>query len=94
MNKPLVYLASPYTHPDAVVREIRFKHALLAAGKLLEEGFTVFSPIVHFHPIAEAYKLPTDWAFWENLCRQYLSVSNRLIVLEIPGWEESTGVTA
>lgn len=93
LTKPLVYLACPYSHPDAVVREIRFKQASIASGKILGKGEIIFSPITHFHPIAEQYKLPTDWPFWEKVCRTYLSVCHKVYVLMIPGWEESVGVT-
>jgi hypothetical protein len=56
----------------------------------------VFSPISHTHPIAEASegKLPMEWEFWEGFDRQYLNVCKKIIVLRIPGWEESKGVQA
>ena len=92
--KPLTYLACPYSHEDARVREARFHSANRAAVDLLRHGHVVFSPISHSHPIASAGGLPRDWAFWERFDRAYLEMSRWLVVLTIEGWMLSTGVRA
>ena len=58
----MIYLASPYSDPDPIVREKRFAAACLAAASLIGSGEAVFSPIVHGHPLVH-YGLPADWAF-------------------------------
>jgi len=93
-NRPLVYLACPYSHPDRTVRVMRFEAANRAASMLMDRGEHVFSPISHTHSIAESCDLPLDWEFWQDFERSYLSVANRLFLLLIPGWSTSTGVTA
>lgn len=90
-QQELVYLASPYSHPDAAVREARFQAVARHAAKLMRDGVNVFSPITHTHPIAQ-YGLPKGWAFWERYDRVMLGVCDRLIVLKLDGWEESKGV--
>jgi hypothetical protein len=57
----MIYLASPYSHPDPAVREARFREACRAAAKLMRLGQPAFSPIVHGHPIA-VYGLPNGTA--------------------------------
>ena len=95
MNRPLVYLACPYSHDDASVREMRFHAANVAVGELMKvRGEIVFSPISHSHPIAKAVGLPGDWQWWQQWDRAFLSVSSKLYVLMIPGWNTSTGVLA
>ncbi len=47
----MIYLASPYTHVDAAVRESRFDAACLAMSTLMRAGLSVYSPIVHSHPL-------------------------------------------
>ena len=47
MKKTLVYLAVPYSHPDTAIRELRFYEANVAAAKLMQVGWLVFSPISH-----------------------------------------------
>jgi hypothetical protein len=91
-QRPLVYLACPYSHDDPKIREERFLIANREAGKLMKAGHMVFSPISHSHPIALAGDLPKTWEYWENFCRTYMSYSYLLVVLCIDGWEESTGI--
>lgn len=89
----MIYLASPYTHPDPRVRERRFQEACRVSASLLRAGVVVFSPIAHSHPIAN-YGLPTSWEFWSQVDREYLARCDLLAILTIPGWRESTGVQA
>ena len=90
----LIYLACPYSHQDPVVRAARFEVANLAAGRLMDEGHLVFSPISHTHPVALAYGLPTGFDYWERYDRAMLSRCSRLVVLTLDGWVESVGVNA
>ena len=96
MRSELIYLAVPYTHKDRYVRVARWIAANKAAAVMMAKGLYVFSPISHTHPIAEASDgtLPLGWDFWEGFDRQYLNVCKKIVVLKIPGWDTSTGVTA
>lgn len=94
MNKILTYLAIPYSHPDPTVREERFRLANIAAATLLNAGEQVFSPISHSHPIAEAGGLPTGFEYYEAFDMAILGICKNLVLLMIPGWSESKGVTA
>lgn len=87
----LIYLAVPYTHPDPVVRQRRFEAATAYAAKLMLVGHTVFSPITHSHPIAQHGQCP-NWSQWQPLDLFILSLSRRLVVLCLDGWEQSEGV--
>lgn len=88
----MIYLASPYTHALSAVQYDRFAAACVAAGHLLREGKHVFSPIAHSHPIARWAKLGTLAADWRAYNLEMLGMCNRLVVLRLPGWEESVGV--
>ena len=96
MRSELTYLAVPYSHSDRYVRVARWIAANQTAAKLMAVGQYIFSPISHTHPIAEASNgaLPVGWDYWEKFDRQYLSFCKKIIVLRIPGWEESKGVQA
>lgn len=89
----MIYLATPYSHPDPVVREQRFQSACRASAKLLASGLAVFSPIVHGHPLVD-HGLPTDWPFWERFDRDHLVRCDEVVVLMLDGWRESVGVAA
>lgn len=92
-NKPLIYLAVPYSHPDPKIAEQRFNIVNKVAANLIAGGLHIFSPISHSHPIAIIGNLPTDFNFWINYDRSFLECSNKLIVLMLDGWKESKGVT-
>lgn len=94
MNKPLTYLAIPYSHKSPLVRQSRFEIANRIAGDLMRNGHIVFSPISHTHPIAQQCNLPKDWSYWERFDSAYLSLSKKLVVVCIDGWKESIGVQA
>lgn len=88
------YLATPYSSTEAYVREQRFMQACVIAGQLMGDGFVVYSPIAHSHPIAGLVDLPTSWEFWQTQCVAMLRVSSVLVVAMMDGWQESVGVQA
>ncbi len=90
----LVYLASPYSHPDASVREDRFRAVCKAAGHMMAEGEFVYSPIAHTHPIACETDLPKGWFYWSEFDRLIISKCDELCVLTLDGWDKSEGVAA
>ena len=92
-SRSMIYLASPYSHRDAAVREQRYHDACLATANLFRIGRNVFSPIVHGHPLV-AHGLPTDWTYWEAFDREHISHSQAVFVLPLKGWRDSIGVTA
>jgi nucleoside 2-deoxyribosyltransferase len=89
----MIYLASPYSHPDPAVREQRFRAACRAAVALLRAVQVVFSPITHSHPLAQ-HGLPGNWQFWERYDRAFLERCDEVVVLMLDGWGESVGVQA
>ncbi|HZZ80637.1 MAG TPA: DUF1937 family protein [Gemmataceae bacterium] len=89
----MIYLASPYSHPDPAIRQQRFRAACVVAAALLRAGHTAFSPIVHGHPLIE-HGLPTDWQFWEHWGREMLVRCDGVAVLQLDGWIDSVGVQA
>ncbi len=89
----MIYLASPYSHPHAIVRERRFQAACRATSRLIAARLAVFSPIVFGHPLAN-HGLPTDWSFWEPFDREHLRRCDEVVVLTLEGWRESVGIAA
>lgn len=87
----MMYLASPYSNPDPAVREQRFREACRVTAALVHAGYVVFSPVVHSHFLAE-HGLPNTWAFWRKQDETFLERADSLVVLMLPGWQESVGV--
>ena len=89
----MIYLASPYSHPDPGVRTTRYRQAAWHAVRLMQDGRLVYSPIVHSHPLS-VLGLPGDWPFWADHNRAMLAACQTLVVLTLPGWEHSKGIAA
>lgn len=89
----MIYLCSPFTHPDPVVRRQRFEAACRAAAALINQGRIVFSPISHSYGICQ-HGIPGDWGFWQSHDRRYLELCDEVAVLMIDGWHDSVGVKA
>lgn len=88
----MVYLAAPYSSPDAAVVEARMKVFCSKDSELSEGGFVTVSPLLKHLLFINGSKLPSDWAYWERYSYVLLSHCNYLAVLKLPGWEESPGV--
>lgn len=88
----LVFLASPYSHHDQLVREERYVAALEFCAEAAKRRVPIFSPVVHWHLAARTFRLSTDANFWWELNRPILDHSDILYVLKLDGWERSIGV--
>ena len=91
--RDLVYVASPYSHPDPAVRQARFEAVCRVAATLLRAGHAVFCPIAHSHPIATLGDIgPTDHDFWLAADTPLLLACRSMVVVRRPGWGESRGI--
>jgi hypothetical protein len=89
-----IYLATPYSDPDENVKEKRFIAVTRLTGKLMNDGYIVYSPITACHPVSKLCKLPGDWKYWETLDRSFIDWADEIWVLCIEGWSSSVGVAA
>lgn len=90
----MIYLASPYSHPDPLVMRTRFLIAEQVTAQLLASKRFVYSPIVHCHELAQKFTLPTDFQFWKDYNFDFLRRADDFLILKIDGWETSKGVAA
>ena len=89
----MIYIASPYTHPQPAVVEYRVAEVMrFCAWLFAEHGLNPYSPIAHWHGICTAHILPSDAATWANCNRSTLRRCDAMHVLQLPGWQESAGV--
>jgi hypothetical protein len=87
------YLATPYTHAQKSIMNIRAAVSDAIAMKLTNQGRLVYAPISSWHHIAHKFDMPTDAKFWERLNLSFLAKCDKLVVIMTPGWKESVGVT-
>jgi hypothetical protein len=94
VTRTLVYLATPYSHPDPAVREARFRAANRYAADLVRQGVHVLSPVSHAHHVAKDGGLSAGWDVWGPQSYALLAACARVVVLCQDGWQESVGVAA
>ena len=63
----MIYIASPYNDADAAVRHDRYQQVAAFTAQQARNGYLVYSPICHWHPIAEVYDLPKGFKWWQKL---------------------------
>jgi hypothetical protein len=85
--RPLWYLGSPYSKYPGGLEEA-FRLVCIKASKLMLEGYAIFCPIAHSHPI----ETPSTHDFWLGQDVAFLAVSEGMFVYQMPGWEESFGL--
>mgnify|MGYP000945932908 CR=1 FL=1 len=89
----VAYLACPYSHKDPRIQRKRLKQVNQTVHELLSQGIHVYSPLTHNVPINDL-GFNGDWLKWSSFDHEMLSRCDRLIVLKLPGWEDSKGVKA
>lgn len=88
----LIFISSPYSHPDSEIMEENFKIVSKFAAKLISEGFHVITPITYGHTLLQFHEMPSDWKFWKDFCLTFLQFCEEIWVYQMPGWEKSNGV--
>jgi hypothetical protein len=92
MNSQVIYIASPYSHPDDMIREQNYIKVAEYAAKLISQGHVAISPIAYGHTLLPFVEMPSDWPFWSNFCISILNKCDKLIVYQMEGWDKSRGV--
>lgn len=87
-----LYLASPYSHQDPIIRDLRFLAAETATYFLMRKGHIIFSPIVYTHALAKKNGMAYTAGYWADLNMNMLRASGGLRVLMISGWQQSVGI--
>lgn len=90
----LMYLACPYSHPDLAVKQMRHEMVNRIALKFHQQGKFVYSPLTHNVPLMQQDLTTSNWNFWGSFDKLMLSKCDKLLVVPLPGWEESRGVSA
>lgn len=93
LDKGYWYMATPYsTYPSGIDRA--FIDAAIAAGEFIKHGINVYSPITHTHPIAVNSNMdPYSHDIWMPLDEQMMENAHGLIVLKMPNWQASKGIS-
>ena len=88
------YLASPYSHPSDELKNLRYEAVNRVGAILCKRNLIIIEPIAMCHMKSLQYDLPTGYEYWKTRDRTFVKLSDGgVIVLAIPGWRESVGVS-
>ena len=83
----MIYLASPYEHEKAVVREVLYGEACQFSAAMMRAGLIPFSPVAQIHGMFE-YGLPNSPEFWRTYWTSYIEACDAVWVLTLDHWKE------
>jgi hypothetical protein len=94
MRSKLIYLATPYTHENNEVMERRYEAVTHTLGALLEHGQAAYSPITHCRKVQQMGYCD-EWTEddWLGFDKNFLDHCDTVLILGLPGWKSSPGVT-
>ena len=72
-----IYLAIPYSRHE----KESFKLANKIAGRLIKDGYLIFSPISMSHPIATSNKLQGDWETWRRIDFEFIKWCDEMLII-------------
>lgn len=90
----MIYLASPYSHPDPKIRQSRYEAVVDYYAALIRQKKVVFCPIAMSHPVDVKLGLNDEWETYMQADQKILAICDELVVLCLAGVEKSRGVTA
>ena len=94
----VIYLASPYSHPDEQVRVDRYEAVSAMAASIIVKTkgqIMPFAPITHSHPLFVLKpETGSDFTAWQGFDEWMIRACDELWVLTLKGWDKSVGVTA
>lgn len=87
--KKRIFLAVPYTGMEEYSYTISEQYML----QLMDEGHTVFSPILYSHYLSKKHSLPAEYEFWAGLNDSIIERwATDVYVLQCLDWWRSRGV--
>lgn len=90
-----IFLACPYSHADASLAHDRFLQCNKVAAVIVESGNAVYSQLSMSHPINLAFEDKDNAAIgklWGPVDAVFMEMLDELIILDIPGWDLSSGI--
>ena len=96
----IIYVGGPYSNnapisggpSSAAKRVARFNAVTELARQLIEEGKFVYSPLTMTHPIDIRMKHDPGSDFWVDFDETFMEHCSSMMVLMLPGWDESSGL--
>lgn len=89
----MIYLAAPYFHLDNDIIQHRMEKVYSFMASRLKQGEHILTPLAMHEVVIRQSDIPNDFEYWGKYCLDLLSRCDKMIVLKLPGWEASRGVS-
>jgi Domain of unknown function (DUF1937) len=92
----ITYLAGPYTKGSPEKRVARFHALTFVAAELIRAKRIIYSPITMTHPIdlvMAGNNSTLGSEFWVSFDEAFMEHCSEIVVLTLPGWKDSSGVS-
>ncbi len=92
---PMIYLSAPYTSTSELLREWRVRRCVMVMAELMATNKLVICPVVMNHEaVCTLFARATDpgRVYWQSLEERLATACDELVVLRLPGWDQSRGV--
>ena len=93
IQKEIAYCGCPYSDPDPNIRKFREQAVTQMVFDLRKQGIYVYSPITHNMPI-DRLGVFGDFKSSMEFDHNMLARCDKLLVLKLPGWQNSKGLAA
>lgn len=92
----MVIVTGPYSSPDKTIKEFRIKAIATACVLLMQRGEISVSPLTFGLALIEKSEqsMPDSFEFWNQFCLEFVGIANKMYVLNLEGWELSSGTKA
>lgn len=88
----MIYLASPFTHPDSEMMHYRYTAAYRYCAQQMQLGNTIFSPIVYGYVFWVTGHAEANHHWWRDFNEHMLITAQEMHVLCLLHWEDSQGI--
>ena len=92
----MIFVSGPYSSTDPEEKKARVKAIASACIKIMQSGDMAISPLTFGLSLIEKSEqsLPDSYEFWDRFCTEFVATADVMYVLNLEGWELSTGVKA
>ena len=89
----MIYVASPYSHPELYVRIERYKAMLPIMAQLAKAHIPCYSPIVHWHNVEVTQDLSLEkHELWKWSDIPMMDACRFGLFVKLDGWQKSRGM--
>ena len=88
----MIYLAAPYSHPDPAIVKGRMESIYACLAHYMKMGEHIITPLFMHEVVVRNEDMDDDFHYWGEYCLDLLKRCDRMIVLQLPGWDISRGV--